>query len=49
MRNELNFDFRFGVLKKGECSVVPGGEYGVIDGNSNIDVSGFHHYIALPD
>ncbi|WP_372810560.1 cellulose biosynthesis cyclic di-GMP-binding regulatory protein BcsB [Pseudoalteromonas nigrifaciens] len=50
IRNELNFDFRFGVLKKGECSVVPaGGEYGVIDGNSNIDVSGFHHYIALPD
>ncbi|MEM5512593.1 cellulose biosynthesis cyclic di-GMP-binding regulatory protein BcsB [Pseudoalteromonas sp. AS84] len=49
-RNELNFDFRFAVLKKGECAVAPpGGEYGVIDGNSNIDVSGFDHYMALPD
>jgi cellulose synthase operon protein B len=49
-RNELNFDFRFGVLKKGECAVVPaGGEYGIIEGNSTIDVSGFDHYIALPD
>ncbi|HAG39925.1 MULTISPECIES: cellulose biosynthesis cyclic di-GMP-binding regulatory protein BcsB [unclassified Pseudoalteromonas] len=49
-RNELNFDFRFGVLKKGECAIAPpGGEFGVIDGNSNIDVSGFDHYIALPD
>ncbi|MBB1384031.1 cellulose biosynthesis cyclic di-GMP-binding regulatory protein BcsB [Pseudoalteromonas sp. SG45-5] len=49
-RNELNFDFRFAVLKKGECSVAPaGGEYGVIDGNSHIDVSGFDHYMALPD
>jgi hypothetical protein len=49
-RNELNFDFRFGALKKGACTVVPpGGEYGVIDGHSNIDVSGFYHYIALPN
>jgi hypothetical protein len=49
-RNELNFDFRFGVLKKGECAVAPpGGEFGVIDGDSSIDVSGFDHYIALPD
>ena len=49
-RNELNFDFRFAVLKKGECAVAPpGGEYGVIDGNSSIDASGFEHYIALPD
>ncbi|WP_213608699.1 cellulose biosynthesis cyclic di-GMP-binding regulatory protein BcsB [Pseudoalteromonas sp.] len=49
-RNELNFDFRFGVLKKGECAVVPpGGEYGLIEGNSSIDVSEFDHYIALPD
>ncbi|MEI8625240.1 cellulose biosynthesis cyclic di-GMP-binding regulatory protein BcsB [Pseudoalteromonas sp. B137] len=30
------------------CSTYSG-EYGVIDGNSNIDVSGFDHYIALPD
>ncbi|MBH0055800.1 cellulose biosynthesis cyclic di-GMP-binding regulatory protein BcsB [Pseudoalteromonas sp. SWXJZ94C] len=49
-RNELNFDFRFAVLKKGECAVAPpGGEYGVIDGHSSIDASGFDHYIALPD
>jgi hypothetical protein len=49
-RNELNFDFRFGVLKKGECAVAPpGGEFGVIDGDSSIDVSEFDHYIALPD
>ncbi|TMP06621.1 cellulose synthase [Pseudoalteromonas sp. S3178] len=49
-RNELNFDFRFAVLQKGECPAAPpGGEFGVIDGNSNIDVSGFDHYIALPD
>ena len=48
-RNELNFDFRFGMSQKGECSVSPGGEYGVIDGDSNIDVSGFNHYLALPD
>lgn len=49
-RNELNFDFRFAVLKKGECAVAPpGGEYGVIDGNSSIDASGFEHYIALPN
>lgn len=49
-RNELNFDFRFDAMKKGECAIAPpGGEFGVIDGNSNIDVSGFDHYIALPD
>ncbi|KAA1156401.1 cellulose biosynthesis cyclic di-GMP-binding regulatory protein BcsB [Pseudoalteromonas fuliginea] len=49
-RNELNFDFRFDVLKNATCPSAPlGGEYGVIDGNSHIDVSNFNHYIALPD
>ncbi|WP_372759832.1 cellulose biosynthesis cyclic di-GMP-binding regulatory protein BcsB [Pseudoalteromonas sp.] len=49
-RNELAFDFRFGRVKPGECTSVPaGGEYGIIDGNSTIDASSFHHYIALPD
>lgn len=49
-RNELNFDFRFDVLKNATCTGAPlGGEYGVIDGNSHIDVSNFNHYIALPD
>jgi len=49
-KNKLTYDFKFGVVKVGECSAVPaGGEYGVIDGSSTIDVSGFEHYIALPD
>lgn len=49
-RNELNFDFRFDVLKNATCPSAPlGGEYGVIDGHSHIDVSNFNHYIALPD
>ncbi|GAB0110424.1 cellulose biosynthesis cyclic di-GMP-binding regulatory protein BcsB [Pseudoalteromonas distincta] len=48
-KNELNFDFRFNTIMKGKCPEVPAGQYGVIDGNSNIDVSGFNHYIALPD
>ncbi|MEI8669758.1 cellulose biosynthesis cyclic di-GMP-binding regulatory protein BcsB [Pseudoalteromonas sp. B131b] len=49
-RNELNFDFRFDVLKNATCTGAPlGGEYGVIDGHSHIDVSNFNHYIALPD
>lgn len=49
-RNQLNFDFRFGVIKEGLCAVEPaGGEYGIVDGESTIDVSDFSHYIALPD
>ncbi|MGP9671780.1 cellulose biosynthesis cyclic di-GMP-binding regulatory protein BcsB [Pseudoalteromonas sp. AOP31-A2-14] len=49
-KNKLTYDFKFGVVKVGECSAVQaGGEYGVIDGSSTIDVSGFEHYIALPD
>lgn len=49
-KNQLTYDFKFGVVKAGKCSAVPaGGEYGVIDGSSTIDVSDFHHYIALPN
>lgn len=49
-KNKLTYDFRFAVTKAGACSAVPaGGEYGVIDGSSTIDVSDFHHYIAMPN
>ncbi|MCC9659388.1 cellulose biosynthesis cyclic di-GMP-binding regulatory protein BcsB [Pseudoalteromonas sp. MB41] len=48
--NQLTYDFNFAVVKTGECSAIPaGGEFGAIDGSSTIDVSKFHHYIALPN
>lgn len=48
--NQLTYDFNFALVKTGECSAIPaGGEFGVIDGSSSIDVSGFHHYISLPN
>ncbi|MDQ9091177.1 cellulose biosynthesis cyclic di-GMP-binding regulatory protein BcsB [Pseudoalteromonas haloplanktis] len=49
-KNQLSYNFHFGLIKAGECTAIPaGGEFGVIDGSSTIDVSDFHHYIALPD
>lgn len=48
--NQLTYDFNFAVSKSGECSAIPaGGEFGAIDGSSSIDVSRFHHYIAMPN
>ncbi|MDI4671608.1 cellulose biosynthesis cyclic di-GMP-binding regulatory protein BcsB, partial [Pseudoalteromonas shioyasakiensis] len=48
--NQLTYDFNFAVVKTGECSAIPaGGEFGAIDGSSTIDVSDFHHYIAMPN
>jgi hypothetical protein len=48
-KNEFAFDFRFGLSQAGECTVPPGGEFGVIEGSSTIDISHFDHYIALPN
>ncbi|MBQ4833098.1 cellulose biosynthesis cyclic di-GMP-binding regulatory protein BcsB [Pseudoalteromonas sp. MMG010] len=48
--NDFEFDFKFGFSQeKGQCSVPAGGEFGAIEGSSTIDISGFDHYIALPD
>ena len=50
MKNQLTYDFNFAVAKPGECeAMTAGGEFGAIDGSSTIDVSGFNHYMALPN
>lgn len=50
IKNELAFKFLFSTEKEGFCTTsARGGELGVIDDDSIIDISDFHHYIAMPN
>lgn len=52
--NRLNFDFNFasliGSAQRDHCqTTLPVNVQAAIDEDSSIDLSGFHHYMALPD
>lgn len=50
VKNELEFQFLFSTEKEGFCTTnARGGEIGIIDDDSTIDVSNFHHYISMPN
>ncbi|CCQ11142.1 Cyclic di-GMP binding protein precursor [Pseudoalteromonas luteoviolacea B = ATCC 29581] len=50
VKNELEFKFLFSTEKEGFCTTsAGGGKVGIIDDDSIIDVSNFHHYIAMPN
>lgn len=50
IKNELEFKFLFSTEKEGFCTTsARGGELGVIDDDSTIDISDFNHYIAMPN
>ncbi len=47
--NQLRFEFSFG-MSKDVCKTLPLlNARGAIDGSSTIDLSGYEHYVALPD
>lgn len=53
-RNRLSFDFNFAATlasaQRDRCqTVLPVKVHGVIDEDSSIDLSGSHHYMAMPD
>ncbi|MFJ2363445.1 cellulose biosynthesis cyclic di-GMP-binding regulatory protein BcsB [Pseudomonas sp. NPDC087697] len=53
-RNTLRFDFNFastfGSAQRDRCQTsLPVNNQAVIDEESTIDLSGYHHYIAMPD
>ncbi|WP_394559518.1 cellulose biosynthesis cyclic di-GMP-binding regulatory protein BcsB [Aquipseudomonas alcaligenes] len=53
-RNRLRYDFSFaskvGNAQNGQCQTyLPADVRAAIDENSTIDLSGYHHYIAMPD
>lgn len=53
-RNSLRFDFNFattfGSAQRDHCqTTLPASNQAVIDESSTIDLSGYHHYIAMPD
>lgn len=52
--NRLSFEFSFaasvGSSQQDRCqTVLPASVYGAIDEDSSIDLSGYHHYMAMPD
>lgn len=52
--NRLSFEFSFGAThgssQADRCqTVLPAKVYGAIDEDSSIDLSGHHHYMAMPD
>ncbi len=48
--NKLQFQYLFNTDKEGHCRAAPvGGTVGSIDGSSTLDISDFHHYVALPE
>ena len=50
VKNDVAFEFLFSTEKEGFCqTTTPEGTIGVIDENSTIDVSDYHHYIAMPN
>lgn len=53
-RNKLRYDFSFaskvGNAQNGQCQTfLPADVQAAIDENSTIDLSGYYHYIAMPD
>ncbi|WP_260954614.1 cellulose biosynthesis cyclic di-GMP-binding regulatory protein BcsB [Pseudomonas citri] len=53
-RNNLRFDFNFastlGSAQRDHCqTTLPASNRAAIDESSTIDLSGFHHFIAMPD
>lgn len=49
-KNTIEFDYEFTKPEGGDCQeLTPNYMYGEIDADSTIDLTGFHHYIALPD
>ncbi|GAB3379785.1 cellulose biosynthesis cyclic di-GMP-binding regulatory protein BcsB [Azotobacter armeniacus] len=53
-RNRLSFDFDFAATlasaQRDRCqTVLPVNVHGVVDEDSSIDLSGSHHYMAMPD
>jgi len=49
-RNQLQFSYFFDVIKEGEChNLPPDNLQASIDPESIIDLSGFPHYVALPN
>ena len=53
-RNRLRFDFNFastmGSSQRDRCqTILPANTQAIIDEDSTIDMSGYHHYISMPD
>jgi len=53
-RNRLRFDFNFastmGSAQRDRCqTILPANTQAIIDEDSTIDMSGYHHYISMPD
>ena len=53
-RNRLRFDFNFastmGSAQRDRCqTILPANTQAIIDEDSTIDLSGYHHYINMPD
>ena len=53
-RNRLRFDFNFastvGSAQRDRCqTILPANTQAIIDEDSTIDLSGYHHYISMPD
>lgn len=53
-RNRLRFDFNFastmGSAQRDHCqTILPANTQAVIDEDSTIDLSGYHHYLSMPD
>ena len=53
-RNRLRFDFNFastmGSSQRDRCqTILPANTQAIIDEDSTIDLSGYHHYISMPD
>ncbi len=47
---ELNFHFSYDIHKEGPCKdVILDNQRGAIDPDSTIDLSGLHHFAAMPD
>ena len=49
-KNKIQFEYKFTKPEGGDCSDITSTYmYGEIDGDSTLDLSGFPHYIAMPD
>jgi hypothetical protein len=48
--SELNFRFMYDYIKQGECrDIIIDNMRGAIDPESTVDISGYSHFIAMPD
>ncbi|WP_285423844.1 cellulose biosynthesis cyclic di-GMP-binding regulatory protein BcsB [Pseudomonas sp. efr-133-TYG-103a] len=49
-QSQLQFRFMFDYIKQGECrDIIVDNMRGLIDPDSSLDLSGYNHYIALPN